>query len=260
MNFEVLSLSAYCLLFLTGFCAGFVDSIAGGGGLISLPALLFAGLPPQVALGTNKFQGTFGALSAALNFIQKGQVSLKEPRTWAGIGLTFLGALSGAWAIQRLDPSIIRHLIPVMLFMVFVYTLVSGNLGLTEQKAKLPSTLFYLVFGLGLGFYDGFFGPGTGSFWTAAYMVFMGFSMTRAAGHTRIMNFASNIVALIVFIIGGKVVFSVGLCMAAGQILGARAGSGLAIKRGARFIRPVFMTVVFLTLLRLVYANLTANG
>jgi uncharacterized membrane protein YfcA len=260
MDAETLSLTGYCLLFLAGFSAGFVDSIAGGGGLIALPALLTAGLPPQVALGTNKFQGSFGTLSAALNYVQKGQVKLSDPSTWSGIGFTFLGAVAGAWAIQRLDPAFLRHLIPVLLLGVLVYTLLSGGLGASEGRARLPVGLFYLVFGLGLGFYDGFFGPGTGSFWTAAFMIVMGFSMTRASGYTRIMNFVSNIVALCLFILGGNVVYSIGICMAAGQVLGARAGSGLAIRKGARFIRPVFMAVVFLTLARLVYTNLAAGG
>lgn len=106
---------------------------------------------------------------------------------------------------------------------------------------------------MGLGFYDGFFGPGTGSFWTAALLVILGYDMTRAAGATRIMNFTSNAVALFVFVAGYNVLFSAGLCMAVGQILGARLGSGLAIKNGARFIRPLFLTVVFLTIARLGY-------
>lgn len=143
--------------------------------------------------------------------------------------------------------------IPILLMAVFVYTVISKDLGLERRDAIMTQGWFYLVFGLSLGFYDGFFGSGTGSFWTAALMVLLGYDMTRAAGATRIMNFTSNVVALSVFIIGHNVLYSTGICMAIGQILGATIGSSLAINKGARFIRPIFLTVVFLTITRLGY-------
>jgi uncharacterized membrane protein YfcA len=246
-----LSLQAYALLFATGLCAGFVDSIAGGGGLIALPVLFSIGLPPQTALGTNKLQGSFGTLSASYNYIKKGVVQFNE--SVSGIIFTLIGAALGAWAIQMMKAGFIERLIPVLLLFVFFYTLFTRNLDQGSGNPRMPTLLFYLTFGLGLGFYDGFFGPGTGSFWTAALLIILGLDMKKASGITRIMNFTSNIVALAVFIIGGNVIYSVGLCMAAGQIIGARAGSSLAIQKGARFIRPVFLTVVFLTILRLVW-------
>lgn len=233
--------------------AGLVDSIAGGGGLIALPALLFAGLSPQMALGTNKLQGSFGTLSATFNYIRKGQASLKE--AIPGIIFTLLGAALGSWMVQQLNAAFIKHLIPVILLIVFVYTLCSGTLGLKDQDAKLPKNIFWFVFGSVMGFYDGFFGPGTGSFWTVGLMFFLGYNMLKASGYTKIMNFTSNIVALTLFIMGGNVCYKAGFVMAAGQIAGALIGSGLAIKKGAVFIRPVFLTVVFLTIVRLAYVN-----
>jgi uncharacterized membrane protein YfcA len=246
-----ITIEIFVILFLGGFSAGFVDSIAGGGGLISLPVLLSVGLPPQLALGTNKLQGTFGTLSASYNYIRSGKVDLNE--SVAGIVFTFIGAAMGAWLIQILDPGLIKHIIPILLMAVFVYTVISKDLGFQRSDPLMPKEWFYLVFGLALGFYDGFFGPGTGSFWTAALMVLLGYDMTRAAGATRIMNFTSNVVALVVFIMGHNVLYSAGICMAAGQIIGARIGSSLAIKKGARFIRPIFLMVVFLTITRLGY-------
>jgi hypothetical protein len=243
----------FLLLFGTGFSAGFVDSIAGGGGLIALPVLLSTGISPQMAFGTNKLQGSFGTLSAAYNYIRKGEVELGDAGT--GALFTLVGAMTGAWAIQHMDAQFLNKIIPFLLVAVFLYTLLSRNLGTGTTRAKLPRNLFFLIFGLALGFYDGFFGPGTGSFWTAAFVAIMGFNMTKASGFTRIMNFVSNIVALTMFILGGNVLYSVGLCMALGQVLGARLGSNLAIKKGAGFIRPVFLTVVFLTIIRLVYLN-----
>jgi uncharacterized membrane protein YfcA len=246
-----ITIDIFAILFLGGFFAGFVDSIAGGGGLISLPVLLSVGLPPQLALGTNKLQGAFGTLSSSYNYIRSGKVDLNESA--AGVVCTFIGAVIGAGLIQTLDPGLIRHIIPVLLMAVFVYTVLSKDLGFKQRDARMPQKWFYLVFGLTLGFYDGFFGPGTGSFWTAALMVLLGYDMTRAAGATRIMNFTSNVVALSVFIIGHNVLYSAGICMASGQILGARIGSSLAIQKGARFIRPIFLAVVFLTITRLGY-------
>lgn len=246
-----LTIQTYILLFLTGLCSGFVDSIAGGGGLIALPILFSIGLPPEIALGTNKLQGSFGTLSASYNYIKKGVVKFNE--SLYGILFTLIGSMLGAWTIQQMDAGFIQELVPVLLLFVFIYTLFSKDLGYGSATARMPQQLFFFLFGLGLGFYDGFFGPGTGSFWTAALLIILGLNMKKASGITRIMNFTSNIVALTVFVIGGKVLFSAGLCMAAGQVIGARAGSSLAIKKGVVFIRPVFLTVVFLTIVRLVY-------
>ena len=248
-----LTVPTYALLFMTGLCAGFVDSIAGGGGLIALPVLFSVGLPPQIALGTNKLQGGFGTLSASYNYIKKGVVTFDE--SLSGVCFTLMGAVLGAWAIQQMEAGFIEHLVPVLLLFVFFYTLFTKNLDTGTGEARIPNHIFYLVFGLGLGFYDGFFGPGTGSFWTAAILFFTGLDMKKASGITRIMNFTSNIVALTVFIIGGNVLYSVGLCMAAGQVIGARMGSSLAIKKGAKFIRPIFLTIVFLTIVRLVWVT-----
>ena len=248
-----LSILTFILLFFTGLLAGFVDSIAGGGGLIALPVLLSIGLPPQLALGTNKLQGSFGTLSATINFIRKGKASLSD--NMSGIAFTFIGAVTGAWAIQQIQGGFIRHLIPFMLLFVFVYTLTAKDLGSVQRRAKMEKNMFFMIFGLLLGFYDGFFGPGTGAFWTGALLILLGLDMTTATGTTRIMNFTSNIVALAVFIIGGNVLYSAGLTMAGGQIIGARIGSGMAIKKGAPFIRPIFLTMVCLTIARLIYVN-----
>ncbi len=246
-----LSFSLYILLFLTGIAAGFVDAIAGGGGLITLPVLLSVGLPPEVALGTNKLQGSFGTLSASYNYIKKGVVKINENR--AGILYTLIGAMLGAWSVQQVSAGFVEDLVPVLLLVVFLYTLFTKDPTGGAASPKLPRHLFFFIFGLGLGFYDGFFGPGTGSFWTAALLFFLGLNIKKASGMTRIMNFTSNIVALAVFILGNNVLYSVGLCMAGGQIIGARLGSSLAIKKGAGLIRPLFLIVVFLTILKLFY-------
>jgi uncharacterized membrane protein YfcA len=139
-EFEI-TFSIFIILFFGGFCAGFVDSIAGGGGLISLPVLLSVGLPPQLALGTNKLQGSFGTFSSSYNYIRKGKADLKS--SLIGIVFTFIGAALGAWSIQRLDPAFIKHLVPIMLMAVFIYTLVSKELGFKQHRAVMNQRLFY---------------------------------------------------------------------------------------------------------------------
>ena len=251
LNYELLS-----LLFLAGLMAGFIDSIAGGGGLISLPALLSVGISPQVALGTNKLQGTFGVFTAAANYLSKGGVNLKE--CWIGVVTTLIGAAIGSLTVQRMNPEILGQLVPFLLLGVFLYTIFSKNLGFSSRDAKINGPTYYFVFGMLLGFYDGFFGPGTGAFWTASLLLLLGYNFTKAVGVTKVMNFTSNLVALCLFAISGNVNIQAGIIMALGQIIGARVGSNMAIKRGTRFIRPVFLSIVFITVVRLFYQNFFA--
>lgn len=232
----------YPLLFLASLAAGFVDSIAGGGGLITMPVLLSAGLGPLEALGTNKLQASFGSGSAAWHFAEARLITWREARL--GAGVTFASALVGAVAVQFMPQDFLRRFIPVLLIGIALYTLFQPQLGLQERKPRLRPHHFAEIFGLLIGFYDGFFGPGTGSFWAMACVGLMGFSLTKATAYTKVMNFASNVGALSVFLAGGQVWLGIGLLMGIGQWLGARLGSRLVIRKGAQFIRPVFITVV----------------
>lgn len=241
------------LLFAAAFAAGLIDSIAGGGGLITVPVLIGIGLPPQVALGTNKLQSSFGSGSAMLHFMRAGTVKMSDCLT--GILWTTVGAALGVWAVQMLDATLLKQLIPWLLAAIAVYTMLSPRLGAEDSHARVKPGLFYLFGGLALGFYDGFFGPGTGSFWTMALMMLLGYSMMRATATTKVMNFTSNFVALIFFLSVGQVRFVEGIVMGAGQFLGARVGSRLVISRGTAFIRPVFITVVLVLVGRLIYLN-----
>ena len=239
------------LLFATGLAAGFVDSIAGGGGLITLPVLLGLDFTPPAALGTNKLQATFGSASAAWHYAEAGTVDWRD--CTRGFILTFLGAALGALWVQQLDAAILKRVIPVLIAGVALYALLKPQMGEQDLHPRMPRGLFDALFGLGLGFYDGFFGPGTGMFWTTAFVLGMGFNLTRATGYTKVMNFASNIASLIVFLIGGQVLFVAGLVMGVGQLLGARLGSRMVVKRGAKFIRPVFISVALTITAKLLY-------
>lgn len=240
----------YPVLFVTALIAGFVDSIAGGGGLITIPMLLTCGLPPHLALGTNKLQATFGSFSAAFHYTKKGLVSPR--RLLTGILATAFGASVGTITIQLLSPDALKNVLPFLLMIVLVYFLLSPKIGLNERKARLPEVLFYVLFGVLIGFYDGFLGPGTGSFWTMAFVFFLGLDLRRATAHTKVMNFISNIVSMVFFILSGKVLFTLGLLMGAGQTIGALLGSRLVIRRETGFVRQFFLMIVTVTILKLI--------
>lgn len=241
------------VLFLVGLIAGTVDAIAGGGGLITVPALLNLGLPVPVALGTNKFQSSFGSVSASVHFLRQRAIDLRSCQL--GIALTLVGALAGAFTVQRLNSELLAAIVPWMLAGILVYTLLRPAAGVQEGTQRMPRAAFFLVFGLALGFYDGFFGPGTGSFWVIALVLLLGMNFAGATAVTKIMNATSNLASLAVFAWGGNVHLGAGLAMAAGQMIGGRLGAGLVVTRGARFVRPIFILMAAATLARLWWSN-----
>ena len=242
------------VLFVAGTVAGWIDSIAGGGGLITVPVLLSFGLPPAVALGTNKLQGVFGSGSATWHYGRAELIDFNAAST--GVVFTAIGAIAGAVAVQHLRPDFLREVIPFLLIAIAVYFLFRPTLGDVDAIPRWKAGAFYLVLGLLLGFYDGFFGPGTGSFWAMAYVLLLGFNLTKATAHTKLMNFTSNAASLAMFLIGGKVQWLAGLTMGVGELLGAWLGAKIVIRRGARFIRPVFIVVVLAITARLVITSL----
>jgi len=251
-DFE-LTAAALAVLALVGFCAGFVDSIAGGGGLISVPALLAAGLPPHLALGTNKLQSALGTAFAAGNYARRGLVTREGLAL--GVAVTAAAAALGAWAVTRLPGDLLVWLIPWLLGAIFIHVLLSPRIGDERRHARLAPAVFHGVSGLALGFYDGFFGPGTGSFWTLGYVMLLGYTLPHATGHTKVMNLASNVASLVWFAAHGDVLWVAGLVMGAANVAGALTGSTLAIRRGAGFIRMVFLLVVGATIARLVWRS-----
>lgn len=248
----------YPLLFLTGLAAGFVDSIAGGGGLITIPVLLSVGMPPPLALGTNKLQATFGSGSAAWHYGRAGLIDFNACKT--GVLCTLIGATGGTLLVSQLPPDLLKQTIPWLLIAIALYFIFQPKLGDADRTPRLSAGVFHLIFGLGIGFYDGFLGPGTGTFWAMAYLLGLGFNLTRATAYTKVMNFTSNVASLAVFLIGGHCHFGAGLCMGLGQLLGARLGSKAVIRSGAKFIRPVFIAVVLAITARLLWQNLAGRN
>ena len=247
----LVSLPVLFCLFAAAGLAGFVDAIAGGGGLITVPVLLWAGLSPQLALGTNKLQSSCGTALATWAYARAGL--LKTPGIPLGLLLTLTGAISGATALSYVRPDFLRQLVPILLGAVALFSWLKPDLGNQPMAARIGTTFFAIGMGLLLGFYDGFFGPGTGAFWMIACVLLLGCSLPQATGYTKAMNLTSNLAALVIFLSLGQVSLTIGLTMAVGQLIGAQLGSRLVLKRGVNVIRPVFLTVVSLLTLKLAW-------
>lgn len=248
MNYELL-----ILLFAIAVLAGFIDSIAGGGGLLTVPALLAVGLPPASALATNKLQSCGGSFSASLYFIRERMVNLKEQKT--AIIFAFIGSAVGTVSVMHIQADFLRLLLPVLTISVGLYFLLSPTIGEQDRKSRLTNLQFALIPALAIGFYDGFFGPGAGSFYALAYITLAGFNLTKATAHTKVLNFTSNLAGLLFFIMGGQVVWSIGLVMLVGQFIGARLGAKMVIAKGRKLIRPMLIIVSTVMSIKLIYEN-----
>ena len=249
MEFE---LWAYAIFFIVGLVAGFIDAIAGGGGIITIPALLAFGIPPHIALATNKLQATFGSASASYNFIKKGFVDLKE--LYFGIFFTFVGACLGTYGVVIMSANMLEKVLPFLLICIFLYMLFSPRVGHAEKHALISRNKFFILFGLIIGFYDGFFGPATGTFWAFAMVGLLGLNLKQATAQTKILNFISNAVSLVVFALSVPILWTVGAIMGVGQLIGAYLGSNILIKKDVGFIRTIFLTMCALTILKVAYS------
>jgi uncharacterized membrane protein YfcA len=243
----------YPLLFLAGLAGGLVDTVAGGGGLITVPVLLSLGLPVPLALGTNKFQASFGSVSAAVHYTRAGVVDPR--RCVTGIVATLAGAVAGALALRAIDPEFLGRLVPWLLAGMVAFMLLRPRPADVDHPPRLGEGVFFTGFGLALGFYDGLFGPGTGTFWTLALVLVQGRNLVGATGTTKVMNATSNVASLAVFAAGGQFLMSVVAVMAAGQLVGARIGARLVVRRGARFVQPLFLGMAFVVILRLLWVD-----
>ncbi len=228
-------------LALAAFVAGFVDSIAGGGGLLALPALLLAGLDPVSALATNKLQGSFGTASATYAFWRKGHLHIAGH--WLTIVTTFIAACLGVAAIKYAPTAVLTAALPILLIIIAIYFALSPKLSVDKKPARIPPAAFAFAIAPAIGFYDGIFGPGTGSCLMLALITLMGLGLIEATAQTKLLNFTSNIAALIVFAFSGKIIWVVGLTMGVAQFLGAQLGSHTAMKQGAKIIRPLLVIV-----------------
>lgn len=231
-------------LLFTGFITAFVDSIAGGGGLISVPALLSVGLPPQMVLGTNKLQGSIASIISAYEYIKSGKVNMKLMIKI--IPFVIAGASFGVFTVRLLPSEWLKPIIIVLLIFILIFTLIKKDFGKYENPKPLTAALlsYLMIMCTIVGFYDGFFGPGTGSFLLFIFL-FTGVSFVSAQANAKILNTTSNLVALVVFIKFGYVHYEYGLIMALAGIVGAKIGTNVAVTKGSKFVKPIFfiMTV-----------------
>jgi len=237
------------LLALVGFAAGFVDAIAGGGGLITVPALALTGLDPVAVIATNKLASTFGSGSSTLAFARAGKIDLRV------MGLAALGAgvgsVAGALALPFAPLQAAATALPFILIAVALYFAFSPQIGESDKAQKLGPRAYALTFAPLIGFYDGLFGPGAGSFYTVGFIALAGYGVTRAIANARLANFASNMGALIVYASGGHFVVSAGLAMGAGAFAGSRLGAHAVLGAGTRLVRPLIVVVSCMMALRL---------
>lgn len=244
--------SLLLLLVFFGFLAAFIDSVVGGGGLISLPALLFTGLAPATAVATNKLAGTIGSLTSTIIFYRSGKLDLSS--VYKLFPLVFIGSTIGAWTVHLMNPEILKPLMLVMLAAVAIYTIFKKNWGSISTYKPLSNRNFIMVMMLifTIGFYDGFIGPGTGSFLIFTFLV-IGFDFLKAAGNAKFLNFGSNIAALLMFLYLGEINFAYGIPMGLAQMAGAICGSKFAIKQGSSYVRVLFILITFLLLAKNTY-------
>ena len=256
MEFFSLTVDPVILLVLFGVAmvAGIIDTLAGGGGLITVPALLIAGVPPHMALGTNRLQACIGEFTAVARFTQKGVFEIQYlPR---GILFTAIGAAIGTVLVSWLPKELLEKLLPVLMVVITLYSFYSKSfLRKHSVEGLIKAPLFMILMGLLIGFYNGFFGPGTGSIWMIAFVILLGTTIQQASISAKPLNLAGNLVSLMVFVWLAQVDWILGILMGTGQIVGAMIGSYLVLEKGSQLIRPVFITVALIMTVVLIMKN-----
>ncbi len=243
------------LLFLIVACfaGAWVDAIAGGGGLITLPAYMIAGVPAHFALGTNKFASSWGTLMASAKFAKEKAIELSLIKYL--IPTAFLGAVLGVRCVLFIDPQVLAPLVMVLILAVGGYTFFSETTGREDQyrPAESKSIALGMLGSFVLGFYDGFFGPGTGTFLVFVFMKLFRFDFVHANANAKPVNLASNLASLFVFAFSGKILFAYGIPIAAAMMLGGYLGARCSLKNGNRLIKPLFVLMALGASIRLFY-------
>ncbi|WP_162062742.1 sulfite exporter TauE/SafE family protein [Vibrio taketomensis] len=242
------------VLALVAFIAGFIDAVAGGGGMLTVPALLSLGLPPHMALGTNKLAATFASSTAAFTYYRK---RLFRPRSWKRAFITtFIGAILGTLFVDWISNEWLEKALPLVILIAAIYSVWHKTPKNSGNETPPPCPIFHkkqIIQGSLLGFYDGVAGPGTGAFWTVSTMALYRLNILIASGVAKAMNFTSNFTSLITFAILGHIDWLLGLTMGICLMAGAFVGAHSAIRFGANFIRPIFVTVVSILAVKLAY-------
>ncbi|WBU52751.1 TSUP family transporter [Paracoccus sp. SCSIO 75233] len=245
-----LALDVTLMLIAAAFAAGFIDAIAGGGGLITVPALMLAGVPPAQTLATNKVQGVFGAATAAISYSASGHVNLR--RQTGAAAVSFTAGLAGAFCVTLIPTEALRYILPLILIGIAAFFALKPGLSDADRAARITPLQFTAFVVPLIGFYDGLIGPGTGAFFMLGFVMLAGYGILKATAHTKLLNFASNLGGLVAFALVGKPLWITGLGMGAAQIAGAWVGSRLAVRIGARLIKPLLVVTSTALALKLI--------
>jgi uncharacterized membrane protein YfcA len=233
-------------LFLAAAIAGFMDTLAGGGGLITIPALVASGIPPLAALGTNKLQSSFGSATSSLLLFRRKKIRWRELRPM--MSAAFIGSVIGSVAVQFIDNKVLGFMIPLVLVIIAVYFITAPYLKLESTEPRMTEKAYQNTILPAIGAYDGMFGPGTGSFLAAAGVSLRGLELIKATAIAKPLNFATNIASLIIFIFAGQIVWLAGFTMIIGQMLGAWLGSHYLFKINPKTLRIIIVTICLLML------------
>ena len=246
-----LSVVTQSILVAVAFFAGLISSIAGSGGMLTLPALLWAGLPPLDALATNKLQSSIGTLSSAWNFFRNGHIAIRPLLPVLLMG--FVGSVIGTFAVQQLESEILLKLIPFLLIAIAIYFLTMPKIAAANPQPKLSQGWFACTAGLGMGFYGGFFGPAMGSIFPFLLVWLVARNLVTATAETKLMILVVNGTSAIIFIAGGHVIWGLAIAMAIAQMVGARMGSNLVMQRGSGLVQPIITIVTLLMAIKLLF-------
>lgn len=255
------SLLTIILLAFFSFSAGFIDAVVGGGGLVIMPFLLinFPRLPLPVLFGTNKISALCGTSISAFKYAQ--QLKFNFGLLLVVSFFAFFSSYIGAVVVNLIDPKLLKPFLLIILVLIATYTFFKKDLGSkpTKELSIVRQMIFGSLIGLVVGFYDGFFGPGTGSFFVLGFVVILGFEFVQASAYSKVVNCITNISALIVFIRNGQFILEMALLMAAFNILGSYMGASIALKRGNDFIRKIFLLIVGMMILKYGYDVFSVN-
>ena len=246
MNLLYDDITIYIILFIVALFAAGIDAIAGGGGLLVVPTMLILGMNPLVTLGTNKLQSCFGTATSSYNYFKNGL--LKENNIKLLAIISFVGSLIGTFLVSQLSNELLNNLIPILLIGAAIFLIINKGNKINISKSVV---LAFLPLVFLIGFYDGFFGPGTGTFFVMTFLIIKNRSIMQATAATKVLNLSSNFASFLVFQYKGLVIWELALIMAIAQVTGAYIGSKLAIKNGEKFVRPVIVFISIVLSLRI---------
>ena len=248
MDFSIFTYEIMIMLFAVAVFAGFIDTLAGGGGLITIPALILTGMPPLLALGTNKFQAFIGSGTASVMMLVKKKITFTEVKYL--MLMAFIGSAVGTICVQFIDVELLNFVIPLVLLLIGIYFIFMPKASEIESKPKMTEQTYKYTAVPFIGFYDGMFGPGTGSFLSVSAIALRGIELIKATAMAKTMNFATNLGSVGIFLIYGQVIFSVGILMMIGQALGAYIASHFLLTINPLHLRIIVILMCFIMLIK----------